>query len=326
MSDPILEWLIEKENPSVRYFALRDLLDCPADDRELQTARRAIMRSVPVEKILAAQADEGYWAQSGWGYAPKYCGTDWTILILAELGADGRDKRIRRGVEYLLAHAQAAHGGFSAMANAQPSGALYCLNGNLVRALNALGYGADERVLRAVDWMSGAVFGENAQAHSGSGTSGPNFACAANGKLPCAWGAVKTLRAFASMPDALKTPRAKRAQDAACEFLLNGDLARANYPYTERVSGVWFKFGFPLGYTSDVLETVLALSEAGHARDARLKPALELVLSQRDAQGRWTLKNSLNGKMWIDLEEKNKPSKWITLRARCVLKAAGVQA
>lgn len=326
MSDPVLEWLLEPNNPSVRYFALRDLLDCPADDGELQTARFAIMRSAPVEKIMAEQSGEGYWAQPGWGYAPKYRGTDWTILLLAELGADGSDKRIRRGVEYLLAHAQAAHGGFSAMANALPSGAIYCLNGNLVRALIALGLSGDERVARAVDWIACAVTGENIQPHSGAGTSGPNFSCAANGKQPCAWGVVKVLRALASLPASLKSPRVKRATDLACELLLNGDLAHARYPYTERVSGVWFKFGFPLGYTSDVLETLLALGEAGRGRDARLKPALDLVLKQRDAQGRWILKNSLNGKMWVDLEDKSKPSKWVTLRARRVLKAAGAQA
>lgn len=326
MTDPVLEWLLEPDNPSVRFFALRDLLDCPADDPELRTARRAIMRSAPVEKILAAQADEGYWSQPGWGYAPKYRGTDWTLLILAELGADGTDKRIRRGVEYLLAHAQAAHGGFSAMANALPSGAIYCLNGNLVRALIALGFGRDERVARAVDWIAGSVAGENSQPHSGAGTSGPNFACAANGKQPCAWGVVKALRALAALPRELKSPRVNKVTDMACEFLLNGDLAHANYPYTERVSGVWFKFGFPLGYTSDVLEALVALSEAGRVRDARVKPALELVLEQRDARGHWGLKNSLNGKMWLDLEDMNKPAKWVTLCARCVLKAAGVEA
>ena len=109
----------------------------------------------------------------------------------------------------------------------------------------------------------------------------------------------------------------------AVEFLLSRDLSKADYPYTERVSGEWFKLGFPLSYTSDVLEALLALSEAGYARDPRLKNAIALVLSKRDADGRWALKHSLNGKMWADIEAKGKPSKWITLRALRVLKAAG---
>ena len=90
------------------------------------------------------------------------------------------------------------------------------------------------------------------------------------------------------------------------------------------MSGEWFKFGFPLSYTSDVLEALQAVSEAGYARDPRLKKAIDLVLSKRDAEGRWLLKHSLNGKMWIDFESKGKPSKWVTLRALRVLKLAGV--
>jgi hypothetical protein len=32
------------------------------------------------------------------------------------------------------------------------------------------------------------------------------------------------------------------------------------------------------------------------------------------------LENTLNGKMWVDIEQKGKPSKWVTLRALRVLK------
>jgi hypothetical protein len=32
------------------------------------------------------------------------------------------------------------------------------------------------------------------------------------------------------------------------------------------------------------------------------------------------MENSLNGKMWVDIEEKKKPSKWVTLRALRALK------
>ncbi|HET7089840.1 MAG TPA: hypothetical protein VFL17_14480 [Anaerolineae bacterium] len=74
---------------------------------------------------------------------------------------------------------------------------------------------------------------------------------------------------------------------------------------------------------SDVLEASLALVEAGYGRDPRLKNAIELILSKRDADGRWAMKHSLNGKMWADVEVKGVPSKWVTLRALRVLKAAG---
>ena len=325
MNDKTIAWLLEKDNPSVRYFTFKYLLERADDDREMQSARRAIMRSEPVKKILAAQDPEGYWVKPGSGYSPKYQSTVWQILFLAELGADERNRQVRRGCEYLLEHAQATHGGFSPQANAAPSLAIHCLNGNLVWALIALGYGDDERVGRAIEWLAGAITGEDFDSFYESGTSGLGFQCAINDKQPCAWGAVKALRALANLPPQWRSARAQKATAQAAEFLLSHDLATADYPYTGRISGEWFKFGFPLSYTSDVLEASLALAEAGRGRDRRLKNVIELILSKRGADDRWPLKHSFTRKTWPDLEAKGKPSKWVTLRAMRVLKMAGVQ-
>lgn len=65
------------------------------------------------------------------------------------------------------------------------------------------------------------------------------------------------------------------------------------------------------------------LVELGYGDDLRLSNALQFILSKQDRQGRWRLENTLNGtlRVWIDIEQKGKPSKWITLRALRVLKA-----
>ena len=96
-ADP-LPWLLERDeaNPGVRYFALRDLLDRPADDAQVVAAQRDVMRTGPVPAILDAQSPEGYWVKPGPGYSPKYRGTLWSVLFLAQLGADGGDERVRR--------------------------------------------------------------------------------------------------------------------------------------------------------------------------------------------------------------------------------------
>ena len=54
-ADPT-NWLLEEENPSVRYYALKDLLDRPEDDQEVQTAKQEIMRRgiVPTNPSKAA--------------------------------------------------------------------------------------------------------------------------------------------------------------------------------------------------------------------------------------------------------------------------------
>lgn len=309
--DP-LPWLLEPANPSVRYFALRDVL---GDVKRARADKPAIMSSAPVKKILAAQKREGYWVKPGNGYSPKYTGTVWQILFLAELGADGTNEQVKRGCEYLLAHTQAAHGGFSAYADVRPSGAIHCLNGNLVWALIALGYGDDARVHRAVDWLAGAITGDSFDAFNAL-TPGPGFRCGVNDKQPCAWGAVKALRALAALPKKLQTARVKQAMQVAIDFLLSRDLARADYP-ARRVSREWFKFGFPLSYTSDVLEALLALTQAGCRNEPRLKNALDLILAKQSANGRWTVQHVPSPHVWF--EAKGEPSKWVTLRALRVL-------
>jgi hypothetical protein len=74
---------------------------------------------------------------------------------------------------------------------------------------------------------------------------------------------------------------------------------------------------------ADVLQNLEELSAAGHARDARLARALDWLLAKRDATGRWRNEYAYNGKTWVDFEPQGKPSKWVTLRAMSVLKAAG---
>jgi hypothetical protein len=318
----VMNWLLERDedNPSVRYFALTDLLEQLADDPEVVEARQKVMVSGPVPAILDAQAPEGYWAKPGSGYSPKYRATTWQILFLAELGADPTDERVRRGCEYLLSHSITSDGAFGVYRDLSLRGALHCLNGNLLYALVRLGWSDDPRLHKALAWQAGAVLGESHIQYYQSGTSGPAFACGVNLGQPCAWGANKALRAMLGMPASLRTPEVERAIQVGVDLLFSRDPAVADYPYSGKVSPAWFKFGFPLSYWSDVLETVDLLVKAGYGDDPSLGNALDFILSKQDKQGRWYMRNSLNRKMWADIERRGKPSKWVTLRSLRVLK------
>lgn len=324
-ADPI-DWLLEEdlENPGVRYFALRDLLDLPEDDPQVVEAQRAVMRVGPVPVILDVQAPEGYWFKPGAGYSPKYRATAWQVLFLAELGADGSDERVRRGCDYLLDHSPAANGGFSYADPPVPSGVVHCLNGNLLFALIRLGFLQDPRVGAALDWQASAITGEDEIKYFKSATSGPNFSCGINEGQPCGWGAVKAMRGLLAVPPERRSPLINRAIDTSAAFLLSRDPALADYPYTARVSSTWFKFGFPLSYWSDVLQSAEVLVNAGYGGDLRLANLVELILKKQDEFGRWKLENPLKSKFWDDIEMKGKPSKWITLRALRVLKGIGL--
>jgi len=74
-------------------------------------------------------------------------------------------------------------------------------------------------------------------------------------------------------------------------------------------------------YQTDVLEILLILTRLGY-RDERMGEALDLVASKADAQGRWKLQSTFNGRFVVDVEAKGEPSRWVTLRALEVLQAA----
>jgi hypothetical protein len=335
MSD-VLDWLLVEggEEPGVRPFVFTDLLDRPLDDPEVMAARRAVMERGPVPTILAAQDPEGYWEKPGTGYYPKYRGTVWSMIYLAQLGADAADPRVRAGGEYLLDHALTSSGVFSLTGTA--AGNIHCLAGNLGASLLDLGFGPDERLSRALELMARFVTGDGiapAEERTSplrylkSGACGPGFCCSANNRLPCAWGAVKALRALARVPRTERTPAMQAAMEMAVDFLFSVDPSTADYPagYSDKPSRSWFRFGFPLFYVTDVLQTAEALTEAGYGGDPRLDATYNLILSKRDSAGRWKMEYSYRGKTCADVEVPGKPSKWVTLRALRVLKGGAIE-
>jgi hypothetical protein len=329
-SDP-RPWLLEPDTAAVRQATLRLLLDRPADDPEVVEARAAAMASGPIAAILAAQDPEGWWVKPGAGYSTKYRGTVWSLIFLDQLAADGSDPRVARACDYVLAHSATSAGGFGAYGGGRPdvrpapSLAIHCLNGNLLRALIGFGWLADERVQRAIEWQARAITGEGQPRWYLSGTSGPGFACAINEQLPCAWGAIKALLGLARIPTGRRTPLVRRAIEAGVEFLLSRDPSVADYPMgwgNTKPNGSWSRPGFPSGYVADTSQALEVLAELGAARDPRAANAIRWLLAKAGRDGRWRNEYAYNGKTWSDIERQGRPSKWVTLRACRILRAA----
>lgn len=326
--DP-LPWLLGPADPAVRAAALGRLLDRAPDDPDVAAARAAAMAAGPIRAILDAQHPDGWWEKPGPGYATKYTGTAWQLIFLDQLGADAGDPRVRAACEYVLARSRAVTGGFGASGSATavappPSYVIHCLNGNLLRALIGFGFLDDERVQGGIAWAAGSITGEDGFRYRGA-TSGPGFACTANERRPCAWGAIKELLALARIPRDRRGPAVDRAIAAGVDFLLSVDPAGADYPRPSRTagpSGSWFRLGFPSGYVADVLQNLEALAELGFIHDPRVAGAVAWVEAQQDGTGRWANRYAYNGKTTVDIEPQGAPSKWVTLRACAVLRAA----
>jgi hypothetical protein len=132
-------------------------------------------------------------------------------------------------------------------------------------------------------------------------------------------GATKVLRSLAAISTGQRNKRITSIIDREVENILENRIYKyLKYPDGSRKEKAgWKRFGFPLFYQSDVLEVLDTLTKLG-VQDKRMQDAFDLVMKNRVKEG-WLMKNSYNGKMWCNIEEKNKPSKWITLRAMRII-------
>lgn len=323
-----LSWLLESDQPGVRYLAMRDLIDLPYQDDDLVAAREKAHQEGPISDVLDQMHPEGYWEVPGPGYNPKYRSSVWAVILLSQLGASSTiDPRIGLACNALIENTLTEHGQLGA--SGTPSTTADCLQGNLLAAMLDLEFdhpGLDQ----AFDWMARSVTGEGvapkedkkAPVRYYAGKCGPDFLCGANNKKACAWGAIKVLLAFSKLPPESRTPMMAQAIQRGVDFLLGIDPASAEYPTASggKPSRNWWKFGFPVFYITDLLQNLEALVRLGYGNDPRLNNALDMVREKQDAEGRWPLEYDYAEKTWGYYGEKNQANKWVTLRALRVLK------
>ena len=317
-------WLLDEDNPSVRYLTLTEILDRKISDPDVQEARAAIMVAGIVPEILSRQTKDGYWETQGKFYAAKYKGTVWQLLVLAELGADGNDERIKRACEFTMRQSQDPEsGGFSPWHNTKTGGGSHalvipCLTGNMVWSLIKLGYANDPRVQKGIDWIvKYQRFDDGAKVAAKGWPYDKEVMCF--GRHVCHMGVVKALKALAEVPANNRSADIKKTIEKGTEYLLQHHIYKRSHDLSRNSKPGWRRFGFPLMYQTDALEILGILTSLGY-RDKRMQEAIDLVISKQDEQGKWKLENTFNGRFQVDIEQRNQPSKWITLNAVKVMK------
>ena len=321
-------WLLEGDG-AVRAEYLT-ALEGAADAPEVREARRLIMTEGPVPAILAEQLPDGHWVGRDQFYTAKYRGTVWSLLILAELGADGADERVRAACEAVLRDAQDPNsGGFAHKRSKKAGGGLHsevipCLTGNLVFSLVRFGMLDDPRVRRAIDWITSWQRFDDGDGHPPTGWPYDRYEMCW-GRHTCHMGAVKALKALAEVPPERRSSAMQATIGAGAEYLLRHHIFKRSHDLARVSKPGWRRFGFPLMYQTDVLEIlwILARLDPAYLCDERAREALDLVASRADAQGRWQLEQTFNDRFVVPIEAKGEPSRWVTLRALEVLRAAG---
>lgn len=315
-----IDWLLGPEDPSVRFWALQQLDDKPRNHQDVIDAQTALMAFPCIQKIFAAQGSQGQWGKSNDMYSPKYTATTHTLLILAELGAK-RTSNIEKAIEHLFQF-QRTSGHFLRDLPKTEKGKSSivkdgcCLDGNILYYLIHFGYLTDERTKKLIDFQ--------VEYHSddAGGWKCRAYPIDRNKVFPenCYMGGVKMLKALAQIPKSQRSADIKRIINQEVEIILDNGIFKylRNPDGSRKDKAGWKRFGFPLFYQSDILEVLDVLTALG-VKDERMQDSVDRVIGCQES-GRWNLKNTYNGKMLCEIEEKNKSSKWITLRATLVLK------
>ncbi len=317
-------WLLEEENPSARYFTLKDILDKPEHNAEVQQAKREIMQYGIVPDILRKQLEPAYLKTYPKFYTDKYRGLVWQLIVLAEMGAEANSQIIEQ-CEYLLNNSQETEDGGFAMNTAAKKGGgritevIPCLTGNMVWSLIHFGYLDDPRLQKAIHWITRFMrFNDGVEDHPQIPPYDRYEICW--GKHTCFMGVVKALKGLCAIPQEKRTSEINDTINKAVEFLLIHHIYKRSHDLSKISKPGWLKFSFPLMYQTDVLEILDILTELGIA-DERADEAIDVVIAKQDDMGRWEMENTSNtDRLLIPSEQKGEQSKWITLRAIRVLK------
>ena len=300
-----LPWLLEPENPSVRFFTLMDILDRPADDPEVRVARAAIPNCRPVAELLAAQKGDGYWVKRDY-YLPKHYGTFWVLSVLADLGLTGEDEHVRRGCEFMFAF-QREHGGFCRRRRIQGRGIVWddqpgpCTHARIVRFLIQFGYADDPCTRAAVDWLLAT------QRDDGM------WLCRHASDHGCLRATLDYLRMAALDPETAAHPATPRAAAVVCDLLLEPRMSRYH------VSHLWTVLEYPyFGY--GVISALDTLARLGYTLEhPKVATAMEYLLSRQLPDFTWPLDQSPR-RPPFDPGQPGEPNKWLTLDALRVVK------
>ena len=292
-------WLLQSD-PSIRWQVMRDLLDAPADEVAAERAR--VASTGWAAQVLERQGPDGKWKRDD-------DNPEWSCFLhlglLRDLGLDPRCDEARRTVglvrDNIIWHWWDNAPFF--VGEVEP-----CINGRVV----AIGAYFGEDMQGLVDRLLGeqmADGGWNCEQENGSTVgSFHTTICVLEGLL-------EHDRATGGGPDVRESM--KRGQD----YLLSRRLLR-RLSTGEVVDPDFAHLAFPTCYHYDVLRALDHLQAAGVVPDERMSEALALVESKRDADGRWPLEHEHEENVVIRMEELSGPSRWVTLRAKRVLRWA----
>jgi len=299
-NDKALDWLLNTENPSLRYRVMTELLDIPVINSEIVDLKNLIPNSPQVLQIFAKMHPDGYWLQQNettkrfvgddveYG---SYATTHFCLSYLSELGLTKDNSLVAKAAERYLSLQKNDGDWFLHMS---------CLYGYNVRTFVRLGYRDDFRIQKAIDLMLQTNRLDN------------GYLCdmhekKTNKKKSCYRGTTKVLLAFSELPEYWNHPRCISLID----YFLDREGIFQRNDHSRYVNKDIFANSFPSGWYANLWEVLYSLSKMGYAKDVRLKRAWDLLDRNLDSDGRLKLDWTPTKCIW-KIGKKEVTNEWLT--------------
>jgi hypothetical protein len=319
----ILDWLLEGD-AAIRWQVMQDLQGL--EKAQINDERDRVGETGWGARYLSYQEPSGLWA--GGIYSPKWISTTYTMLTLRRLGLAIDHPQAHKGCLLLLERGYYQDGGINYAKSHQQSEA--CITGIVLSILAYFQY-TDDRINDLANHLLTRQMedgGWNCQDYQGDTHSSFHT----------------TISALEGLLEYQKSRQPVRTEIEAArlrghEFLLQHRLFRSDHT-GEIVNKRMLRIPFPPRWFYDILRALDYFQDyfkwrsevdiefqndasSGldhkHKHDERFEDGIEVLIQKRKPDGHWNMMRGPSGKVYFEMEQAGKPSRWNTLRALRVL-------
>jgi hypothetical protein len=295
--DEVISWLLEGD-ASIQYMTHLYLLN--TDKAELSRLQRKIETEGFGERFLSCQNENGHWGY--YYYQPKWTSTHYTLLDLKCLCAPDTLKPCRDMITRMFNECMDKDGGINLSKNTYPSD--IAIDGMILNYASYF-YKEEPRIKKLVDYLLPV------QKQDGG------FTWNLNSEIGDPHTTICVLEGFGQYQISGLQHRLKEIEESktkAVEFLLSNQLFMNDPDKRFR------KLSYPYRYRYDLLRALEYFVMQKVPFDCRMKPAVGWLNGKRKQNGLWHLENRHKGNVHFLMEEVRTPSRFVTLKALCILK------
>lgn len=299
-----IEFLMSGD-PVIRWQTMRDLLDRPESDWQAERAKVATQGWGA--EFMAHLGPDGNWPNARW------TANVWTMTLLVELGIPPNDARFEAAFERVVCRLMPK--GKDVPTEVLKTDMDQCHLGFWLR-IGSYFHPNDERlplIANAILSMQFADGGWNCRIRTKPKTNHSSFHTTFN--------VLEGLREAAAAR-VIDQKTFQEAESQAIEFMLQHKMYRSDKT-GDIVHERFLDLSYPSYWHYTVLRGLDNIRQSQFIRDSRLDDPLSLIESQRKSNGRWIVEKRIPGVTLFDMEKMGQDSRWNTLRALRVLKAAG---